>query len=1188
MKKNIYLLFIINVLYISNSLIAQNLQALSLGKQYLEASKTNWNLTSSDLKDLMVTDQYQSDHNGVTHIYFQQAYKGIPIYNAVTSVHVTKDGKVFDSPCRFIDNIESKVNATQPRLNALQALEKLIYHYDVKNAVLPLEKRRSNDKERYFEKTNFTHSDIPARLMYFQTKDGKLRLTWDVSTDFVDRTDYWSTRVDAITGEILDQHNYTVKCSFGHQHQEKCFEQHASADLQKKNQSAFNGNQGQTNVSLTPKPAATVYNVFPFPIESPLHGSRQLVSDPAYTNASPFGWHDTNGQAGPEFTYTRGNNVSAYLDRNGDNVNDGERADGGTSLNFDFPFDSKKEPASYTKAAVTNLFYVNNMMHDVLYQFGFDEKAGNFQQNNYNKGGTGADQVLAEAQDGSGTNNANFATPADGSSGIMQMFLWTAAPGEVRVDAPAEVEGYLSVNGATGWGGRASTTPITGEVVWSNDGDPGNEKKGCKDAQKRSILDGKIVLIERGLCDFSEKAYYAQKAGAKAVIICGFDEQNVGMAAGANATLVTIPAYFARKSVCDKIAPFVGKGLIITVKTPEDTNAGPDSLDGDFDNGIITHEYGHGVSNRLTGGPAQANCLSNEEHMGEGWSDFMSLIMTAKQGDKGDQIKGIGNFATSAPIDGIGIRRRPYTTNIAVNEFTYHDIDDEEHNLGEVWAAMLWDLYWAMADKYGFDPTFSNKNAGNNRCIQLVMDGMKLQPCSPGFVDGRNAILKADTLLYNGENACLIWSVFARRGLGFGAKQGDSDFVGDETEDYEAFPTCINKTVIAKSAPFIIKSGQEITYSLSVRNLRAGEVNNVELEDHIPAGCTYVNGSSNLVPKSVASDKISWEISNMKSLETKTITYKLKTASDKYSNTRFFDDFEDPNTEFNYDFYQRKGNGIWLWAGGEGYQGSTAWISESSATEERDHSFNNITPIDMGDEITSLLFYHKINTQSGIDGGFVEISEDGGKIWNLLVTDDFQINPYVGGLDYDAIGIPFVKGFSGYTKDFIPSVASLEKYKGKKINVRFRYGNDDATESNNPGFKGWIVDNLEIINPFFYNSDFCIKTGLGEQYCVSLPGKGTLVDSKKVVGTNNPNEAGGTAAIYPNPAKEILNIKLEANHGVKQINLLNLNGQIISSKYVFGQEKQLLQFNTDHLPKGVIIVELIQENKVNSTKVILK
>ena len=31
--------------------------------------------------------------------------------------------------------------------------------------------------------------------------------------------------------------------------------------------------------------------------------------------------------------------------------------------------------------------------------------------------------------------------------------------------------------------------------------------------------------------------------------------------------------------------------------------------------------------------------------------------------------------------------------------------------------------------------------------LQLVMTGLKLQPCSPGFVDGRDAILKADEQL---------------------------------------------------------------------------------------------------------------------------------------------------------------------------------------------------------------------------------------------------------------------------------------------------------------------------------------------------------------------------------------------------------------------------------------------------------
>ena len=48
--------------------------------------------------------------------------------------------------------------------------------------------------------------------------------------------------------------------------------------------------------------------------------------------------------------------------------------------------------------------------------------------------------------------------------------------------------------------------------------------------------------------------------------------------------------------------------------------------DSDLDSGVITHEYGHGVSNRLTGGPHNTACLMNDEQMGEGWSDFVALL----------------------------------------------------------------------------------------------------------------------------------------------------------------------------------------------------------------------------------------------------------------------------------------------------------------------------------------------------------------------------------------------------------------------------------------------------------------------------------------------------------------------------------------------------------------------------------
>ena len=76
---------------------------------------------------------------------------------------------------------------------------------------------------------------------------------------------------------------------------------------------------------------------------------------------------------------------------------------------------------------MSNLFYWNNIIHDVFYQYGFDEVSGNFQDKNHSQGGAGGDAVYAEAQDGGGTNNANFATPPDGTHPRMQMYLWDHA-----------------------------------------------------------------------------------------------------------------------------------------------------------------------------------------------------------------------------------------------------------------------------------------------------------------------------------------------------------------------------------------------------------------------------------------------------------------------------------------------------------------------------------------------------------------------------------------------------------------------------------------------------------------------------------------------------------------------------------------------------------------------------------------
>jgi hypothetical protein len=133
---------------------------------------------------------------------------------------------------------------------------------------------------------------------------------------------------------------------------------------------------------------------------------------------------------------------------------------------------------------------------------------------------------------------------------------------------------------------------------------------------------------------------------------------------------------------------------------------------------------------------------------------------------------------------GKGIRITPYSTDMKVNPTTYNTIKGaaEPHGVGYVWATMLWDLYWNLVDKHGFNPNpyESWKTGGNNLAIQLVVDGMKFNVCQPGFEDARDAIIAADAALTGdpakgvpGDNECLIWATFARRGLGIDAKQGN-------------------------------------------------------------------------------------------------------------------------------------------------------------------------------------------------------------------------------------------------------------------------------------------------------------------------------------------------------------------------------------------------------------------------------
>jgi hypothetical protein len=158
-------------------------------------------------------------------------------------------------------------------------------------------------------------------------------------------------------------------------------------------------------------------------------------------------------------------------------------------------------------AAITNLFYWNNAMHDVWYHYGFDDASGNFQFNNYGRGGSGSDEVMAEAQDGSGTNNANFATPPDGQNPRMQMYVWNVSSTSflLRVLQPSSLaRQYVSV--LAGFGPKLTTTPITGKLVLVDDGSSSPTSLGCQTLINGSSISGQIALVDRGNLFFSGKS----------------------------------------------------------------------------------------------------------------------------------------------------------------------------------------------------------------------------------------------------------------------------------------------------------------------------------------------------------------------------------------------------------------------------------------------------------------------------------------------------------------------------------------------------------------------------------------------------------------------------------------------------------------------------------------------------------
>ncbi|WP_295676999.1 T9SS-dependent M36 family metallopeptidase [uncultured Empedobacter sp.] len=714
-------------------------------------------------------------------VYTQRTFQGIPIYNSY-STYIIKDKQVISKTSSENFNISLKNADISPSLNFNEALNKVAQSEGLK----AFSDSKIDQNGVYFSK------DDSSELVYYINNQNQAILSYAFSYQLVkdNHNDIMHVIVNAMNGAILEKHNNTLSCGFDH------------GAFHNENLATFNKADWDWLYADVNNVASPQYNVYQLPLEAPNRGGRSFA-DLSVSNvtASPNGWHNTAESTVK--TRTEGNNVRAVRDHdskgyqtynsisNTVTIKDTDYADGGNDLNFDFPMNLSNHPYTNWEGATTNLFYMNNMMHDIFYNYGFTEANGNFQKVNFDKGGTGNDDVVALAQTGVSlgyTNNATFATPADGRSPRMAMYLWNKTPEPLIINSPANIAGSYQATVPT-WGGTLTSTALTGDLALILKSETtGTPYDGCGTITNAAEVNDKIAIIYRGDCSFAIKVKNAQNAGAKAAIIVNNVDGMINMSG--DDTTITIPAISISKADGDAIMQELQNKVVVngSLLKPDES-----FIDGSLDNGIIAHEYGHGISNRLTGPITNANCLNNLEQMGEGWSDFFGLMITQLPSDISTTKRGIGTFAVGEKKEGVGIRPTVYSTDMTVNPARYgflktYGNSDSPHNTGYVWASMLWDLNWKMVNKYGFSPDLYNGKAGNNMAIQLVMTGLKLQPCSPGFVDGRDAILKADEQLNNGVNKCEIWEAFSARGLGYSAKQGSSNSRTDGTEAFDMPP----------------------------------------------------------------------------------------------------------------------------------------------------------------------------------------------------------------------------------------------------------------------------------------------------------------------------------------------------------------------------------------------------------------
>ena len=591
-------------------------------RRFLSANADAYGISATQAAELELVADYMNPAGNMGYVEFEQTFNGIPVFQGLIRGGFTAKGELARTTGVLATGVEASALPTTGVVTAARAVSLAAATVGWQVAEAALAQKAVAGAKVTFDRATMA-DDAKAWPVYFPLAPGVARLAW--ATEVWGDPDAFLTVIDAETGAMLFRKNMT-----NYQTQSATYNVYTS----------------DSPAPSSPTPALPGAN---FQATVVARQNVALIGNEAPNTFNNLGWM-TDGT-----NLTDGNNVEAGMDLVWPDGVDSTVTGAARVFNFAYnPAPGNPAPgdsptlANFRSGEAVSMFYWVNRFHDATYLLGFNEVSRNFQNDNFGRGGLGADRVSAEGQDSSGTNNANFSTPADGGRGRMQMYLFTA--------------------GAT---------------------------------------------VDRS---------------------SGVDQD------------------------------------------------------------VVIHELAHGLSNRLhNNGSGLGTTMSGG--MGEGWSDFYARALLADASENVNGVYSMGGWVTYEIGAGYtdnyyyGIRRFPYAVRSATggplnrpfNPLTFADIDPAQinltdgayprglvgsttafqvHNVGEVWATALHEVRARFVTRLGFA-------TGNQRFLQFVTDGMKLDPVNPTLLQGRDSIIAAANA-GGGTVADVadIWAGFAARGMG--------------------------------------------------------------------------------------------------------------------------------------------------------------------------------------------------------------------------------------------------------------------------------------------------------------------------------------------------------------------------------------------------------------------------------------